>query len=678
LRARGINDIREKTPVFIPRLHVSLLNNAMYEAFFAEMVKQGKIKFAFLPGLDDLADADAQIKARTFLDDVVFFAEKTMLGTSGNDPAQCITPLIFYRALYPSEAVDAEFSKAHVAKFLQHLDEGIPGSDFLVGIAINDHGFPEVIEQIDAKFINDKVWAIRLDDFDLSGRGTDALVQKSMAMHREFRLDIFRLAGDRILPHQFAHAVQAGFDGILETRFLADASKGSYYTNDQVLQLRDVTEMPCHCPHCAFLAANDYTKLDTVDKQVALYLHNIGVAIDEMSRIRQLLRLRTFRDYLETRNHGGASLAVFQKKTDAAAAGIAITTVDLASRASINFIGQDSYRRPEIVKFRHKIKQFYHFPPRTSWIILLPCSAHKPYSDSPSHAKFLAAMTRGWKDWKQHCTEIIITSPIGAIPRQLERCFPAAHYDVPVTGYWDEQELGFSADILEALINGQARAGRRIAGIIAHVDGGYRKACELAGPRLILPITYTGSFESAASKDAIAALEQAIAAVSPKATDTADDGRGISPQTEDLRVLVDFQLETGAGRILLPGDAKPRPLQGDAVQVINKENGQAMFVIDGFSGHITFDKNALDALWKADAAEPSLKLKKITFSDTTIAGSNVFPGGVDAVDDRIAVGDDVFIQDRAGKLLGYGIAIVPGNRMRELKGGPVVSIVKKL
>ena len=36
--------------------------------------------------------------------------------------------------------------------------------------------------------------------------------------------------------------------------------------------------------------------------------------------------------------------------------------------------------------------------------------------------------------------EIILTSPLGIVPRDLEYTYPAAHYDIPVTGDWSEIE----------------------------------------------------------------------------------------------------------------------------------------------------------------------------------------------------------------------------------------------
>ena len=35
----------------------------------------------------------------------------------------------------------------------------------------------------------------------------------------------------------------------------------------------------------------------------------------------------------------------------------------------------------------------------------------------------------------------MVTAPLGLVPRELEDFWPAAHYDIPVTGDWDVDEL---------------------------------------------------------------------------------------------------------------------------------------------------------------------------------------------------------------------------------------------
>ena len=60
----------------------------------------------------------------------------------------------------------------------------------------------------------------------------------------------------------------------------------------------------------------------------------------------------------------------------------------------------------------------------------------KTYRLSKSHGQFLRAIG------STGCHEVMMTSPLGLVPKDLEDVWPAANYDVPVTGDWSSDELG--------------------------------------------------------------------------------------------------------------------------------------------------------------------------------------------------------------------------------------------
>ena len=79
-------------------------------------------------------------------------------------------------------------------------------------------------------------------------------------------------------------------------------------------------------------------------------------------------------------------------------------------------------------------------------LLLLPCSARKPYRMSKSHRKFL--------DVVGHSAfhEVMVTSPLGLVPRDLEETWPASHYDIPVTGEWSLDEISRTRKLLISLL----------------------------------------------------------------------------------------------------------------------------------------------------------------------------------------------------------------------------------
>ena len=70
-----------------------------------------------------------------------------------------------------------------------------------------------------------------------------------------------------------------------------------------------------------------------------------------------------------------------------------------------------------------------------------------------------------------------------------ERIYPAGHYDVPVTGYWDREECAFIADILARYFAAHPITGDRSPrwrGAHRRGDGGgdlrYRSRGDMPGP----------------------------------------------------------------------------------------------------------------------------------------------------------------------------------------------------
>src|SRR5947199_8932381 len=110
----------------------------------------------------------------------------------------------------------------------------------------------------------------------------------------------------------------------------------------------------------------------------------------------------------------------------------------------------ESLARPEIIRFRRRIRERYAKPPSTSVLLLLPCSARKPYSTSRSHRRFRDAVLATANPSAVH--EVIVTSPLGLIPRELERFYPAGAYDIPVTGDWSRDEGAMVTDDLRAFL----------------------------------------------------------------------------------------------------------------------------------------------------------------------------------------------------------------------------------
>ena len=122
-----------------------------------------------------------------------------------------------------------------------------------------------------------------------------------------------------------------------------------------------------------------------------------------------------------------------------------LTAVDTSGR-KLRYNSPISRQDPLVNDWRKRISGS-HTPPshQEQILILLPCSATKPYRLSQSHHRFL----RNIPSNRAH--QIMVTSPLGLVPRELEDLWPAAHYDIPVTGDWDADELEMVSSMLSKI-----------------------------------------------------------------------------------------------------------------------------------------------------------------------------------------------------------------------------------
>ncbi len=108
---------------------------------------------------------------------------------------------------------------------------------------------------------------------------------------------------------------------------------------------------------------------------------------------------------------------------------------------SLNAVSLLSLHRPDIVRWQKRLKERYKKPGYGKYLLLIPCSARKPYSESKSH-KTMKRYT------KSTMHEVILTSPLGIVPRELEMIYPAKNYDIPVIGHWYEEEKKMLREML--------------------------------------------------------------------------------------------------------------------------------------------------------------------------------------------------------------------------------------
>ncbi len=427
-------------------------------------------------------------------------------------------------------------------------------------------------------------------------------------------------------PANLAFLVYLGIDLIDTTRVVADAYFGRYHTRDGVRSLADFDELPCKCQFCQRLVE------ESEDAEI-LAGHNVLKLEEELAVAREMVRRETIREYVERQVRVTPELTAALRLIDQEHAYIESRTPQ-HRRSTLYANTAESLNRAEVTRFAERVLCRYTAP-KSDVLLLLPCSARKPYSTSRSHRFF--ALATGFS--RRYLNELILTSPLALVPRELEEVYPAASYDVPVTGHWDLEEKAWLLRCLDGYLE-----KNRYARIVAHLDGELEQTVKDHG----IDAVYTGG---GTSDSALAMLSDAVGEACQGAVRLRDMRLG------RYRAVADYYFGSGAGDALLAGKVK---VKGREIQ---NEKGKTLVMITP-NGTIAMSPEGARRL------EPLGKYI-VTIGDFLPKGSLLAPGVIEA-DEQIRPGDEVII--RGEKAFGVGRAKMSGWEMVESKRGVAVEL----
>ena len=274
---------------------------------------------------------------------------------------------------------------------------------------------------------------------------------------------------------------------------------------------------------------------------------------------------------------------------------------------------------------RFMVEEYVAPAPVREVMILLPCSARKPYRLSKSHSQFLRAIG------STGCHEVMMTSPLGLVPRDLEDVWPAANYDVPVTGDWSGDELEKVRRMLVSLVE----------------RTGYQRVINHTGLDLSflgVDVVETRQGQGATQHDALQRLSEAVR--------DAVEHFGLRNQKNSYRLLEHYRSiarkttgnDAWCDDLVVKGKLPRWRLEKDGVQM-------AVWSIDrnGFS----FSKAAIDHLDEHQA------LRRIVLKPDVKWKGDVFAQHVEWSDPSIRAGDDVRVI-QGETCIGLARALAPG------------------
>lgn len=101
--------------------------------------------------------------------------------------------------------------------------------------------------------------------------------------------------------------------------------------------------------------------------------------------------------------------------------------------------GVELLNHPDVINFYNELIENY-IPPKYKKIALfLPCAAKKPYSTSRTHSQIRNVISKLENIQKIH--ELIISEPLGIVPREWEQKYPASHYDMVLDSWFPANNI---------------------------------------------------------------------------------------------------------------------------------------------------------------------------------------------------------------------------------------------
>lgn len=466
------------------------------------------------------------------------------------------------------------------------------------------------------------------------------------------------IALGKIPPSLLPLLYYVGFD-IIDSGYALEAAATRFrlWRNDIELIEQGKSHRYCSCINC--VSFTDETESRLVE---TLQNHNLDTFSEVQSETLHAMEKGRLRWLVESTTHVNPNHASFLREVDKQSYDFLEEFTPTTGADVVPLIGPESYNSPVVRRYREYLESRYSPPPGKKIVLLLPCSAKKPYSDSKSHRRFLETIEGALGNTVGNVAQVILTSPLGMVPRELERIFPAANYDIPVTGDWDAEETQLGADALVSYLN---KMDSDVT-VVAHVSGGYLGIVRAAEGRISQSIIYTTPDTSASSKVSRQALFETLVDLK----DILDlKGKPPSQLEEIMRATADFQFGSGAGKLLIPDNAKlgGKPYR-QIVCRIDREQ-VCSFIADVGSISLTLGGAKLLA---------PLKRYWVRLDASQVKGGSIFAVGISEADPDIRPGDEVIILNNDNHVVAVGKSEMSGREMCELPRGRAVTVRHKL
>lgn len=442
-------------------------------------------------------------------------------------------------------------------------------------------------------------------------------------------------------PSSFALLSYLGVDFFDSTSAIMAARNDTLLFSNGYYNKNDLHEVPCSCSSCSKIKEKP-TEMSSSE----ILQHNYCALFNEIKQVRNAIFFGNLRELVETRVAASPTLAAMLKILDQNHYDFLEERIPITRKNQLISTTKHSLERPEIRRFQERVLTRYEKPSCTKILLIIPCSAKKPYSYSKTHKLFREKLFSLKNPYIVH--EVIITSPLGIVPRELELTYPASRYDIAVTGSWDEDEK----KMIQTRLQGYLETSDYDKTIV-HVPQAIQ---DFIVDILKNPIITC--IDTPTSKESLDELSNVLAKETSQ-YEQVDPSKRIY---ENMKALASYQFGKKSAEKLLKnckirGKYPYQKIMHNSKQLgmVTRERGMISLTLDG-----------------AKKIAASHKYWVEIYDDFTLIGS-VFAPGVKDADEKIRIGDEVVVVKK-GTVCGVGVAQMNGKEMKESNRSEAVKI----
>ncbi len=612
---------------------------------------------------------------KRFIDSIFIFAydgtlnrfqeileEKKQIFQSSN-----IIPIIPFNI--PTTSINKEFSNQEIQKHLEKAEKILfdyPDIDF--GISIKLFEYSELFNlYIPIIRHNSNIKILNFPDLFHNLARYRKIIELIIEIRGNLDNNLVLMVSGKLVSNYLPILIYLGFD-LIDSSYLLSISLENYYDSiESLLPIYKMKFLPCNCSSCNGKLGALLGDKHSIEKIDLLCYHNLITINNYMKKTLQYLHTEDIRAFIEKTSFNDLNfislLKILDKNYFKYIKGY---TKLIQKNKIINCLGPSSYYRPDFVHFRNKVINNFEPENWTKLIIIFPCSAKKPYSQSKSHRIF-QKITRKYPEFPT-IQEIILTSPLGAIPRQLEDIYPVNSYDISVTGEWNEEEIEIASDMLYNLL---IKYDKGIP-IICHLDGGYLEIIEEAKKNLNYNFIYTNIKDHPTSVESMNSLniliQKYISEFIPK-TKNSEDSYLSNSWIRKFIKIIDYQFGKGFGIKLISKNLKyRRNKKYTKMELFNSETKEKLGIFESSTGKINLTIKGAEKIAFMDNFS-----NYIIFDGNQIKGNTLFRVGIIYFSPNLLPDDNVCVFDKEKKkVIAVGNMIIGSEYIKNTTSGRVV------